>query len=35
MVLPEKINKLEGLNFKNLNIYGVCSDYVEVIKKLI
>jgi hypothetical protein len=35
MVLPEKINKLEDVNFRNLNIFGVCSDYIEVIKKLI
>jgi hypothetical protein len=35
MVLPENINKLEAVFFNDLNVYGICSDYVEVIKKLI
>jgi hypothetical protein len=35
MVLPEKINKLEDVNFKNLNIYGVCSDCVAEIRNLL
>lgn len=33
MVLPENMNKLEETLFKNVDVYGVCSDYIEVIKR--
>ncbi len=35
MVLPEKVNKLEKDLFKNLNLHGVCSDYVAEIRNLL